>query len=197
MSINSPHGYLGSRPIRPARRLGLGLIALLLVLVGGTLGYVAFGYGVLDAVFQAVITVSTVGFGEVHRFGPGQKVFTIVLILTGVGSAAYSFTVLVETLFEGYLADEFGRRRMGRQIRDVRDHVVLCGWVAWGARSHTACVARRSRWSWSTPQQSVSAPLTGLPCVAMPPTRKSCALLGSIGPRRSLRRSMATPTTSM
>ena len=128
MSMNGPHGYLGSRPIRPARRLGLGLIALVLVLVGGSLGYMAFGYGVLDAVFQAVITVSTVGFGEAHRFGTGQKVFTIVLILTGVGSAAYSFTVLVETLLEGYLADEFGRRRMERQIRKVRGHVVLCGW---------------------------------------------------------------------
>jgi voltage-gated potassium channel len=128
MSISSPHGKPGSRPIRPARRLGLGLIALLLVLVGGTLGYVAFGYGVLDAVFQTVITVTTVGFGEVHRFGTGQKVFTIVLILTGVGSAAYSFSILVETLLEGYLADEFGRRRMERQIRQARDHVVLCGW---------------------------------------------------------------------
>src|SRR5450755_2473125 len=122
MSMNGSRGYLGSRPIRPARRLGLGLIALLLVLVGGTLGYVAFGYGVLDAVFQTVITVTTVGFGEVHRFGTGQKVFTIVLILTGVGSAAYSFSVAVETLLDGDLADEFGRRRMGRQMRDVRDH---------------------------------------------------------------------------
>jgi voltage-gated potassium channel len=128
MAVNSPRGHAGSRPIRHSRRLGLGLISLLLVLVGGTLGYVAFGYGVLDAVFQTVITVTTVGFGEVHRFGTGQKVFTIALILTGVGSAAYSFTVAVETLLEGDLADEFGRRRMERQIRQARDHVVLCGW---------------------------------------------------------------------
>src|ERR1022692_2762152 len=128
MSVNSPRGHAGSRPIRHSRRLGLGLISLLLVLVGGTLGYVAFGYGVLDAVFQTVITVTTVGFGEVHRFGTGQKVFTIALILTGVGAAAYSFTVAVETLLEGDLADEFGRRRMERQIRQARDHVVLCGW---------------------------------------------------------------------
>jgi voltage-gated potassium channel Kch len=125
MSLNSPRGHAGSRPIRHSRRLGLGLISLLLVLVGGTLGYVAFGYGVLDAVFQTVITV---GFGEVHRFGTGQKVFTIALILTGVGSAAYTFTVAVETLLDGDLADEFGRRRMERQIRQARDHVVLCGW---------------------------------------------------------------------
>ncbi len=122
MSVNSPRGHAGSRPIRHSRRLGLGLISLLLVLVGGTLGYVAFGYGVLDAVFQTVITV---GFGEVHRFGTGQKVFTIALILTGVGSAAYTFTVAVETLLDGDLADEFGRRRMERQIRQARGPVWL------------------------------------------------------------------------
>ena len=128
MSVSGPRGHAGSGPVRHSRRLGLGLIALLLVLVGGTLGYVAFGYGVLDAVFQTVITVTTVGFGEVHRFSTGQKVFTIALILTGVGAAAYCFTVAVETLLEGDLADEFGRRRMERQIRQARDHVVLCGW---------------------------------------------------------------------
>lgn len=128
MSANGSRSYAGSRPARYSRRLGIGLLALLLVLVAGTVGYVAFGYGVLDAFFQSVITVTTVGFGEVHRFSAGQKIFTIALILTGVGSAAYSFTVSIEALIEGYLADEFGRRRMERQIRQVRDHVVLCGW---------------------------------------------------------------------
>ena len=113
---------------RAARNLRLGLIGLFLVLVGGTIGYVAFGYGVLDAIFQTVITVSTVGFGEVHKFSAGQQVFTIVLILTGVGTVAYTFSMLVETLVEGYLADEFGRRRMRRQINGMRDHVVVCGW---------------------------------------------------------------------
>ena len=96
--------------------------------MGGTIGYVAFGYSVLDAVFQTVITVTTVGFGGVHKFSAGQQVFTIVLIVTGVGTVAYTFSMLVETLVEGYLADEFGRRRMGRQINGMRDHVVVCGW---------------------------------------------------------------------
>lgn len=110
------------------RRLRAGLIGLFVVLAAGTAGYVAFGYSVLDAVFQTVITVSTVGFGEVRRFSPGQEVFTIVLILGGVGTAAYTFSVLVETLVEGHLAGEFGRRRMERQITQMQDHVVVCGW---------------------------------------------------------------------
>ena len=105
-----------------------GLIGLMVVLVGGTVGYLLFGYSLLDAIFQTIITVTTVGFGEGHKFGNGQKIFTIVLIVTGVGTAAYTFSVGVETLVEGYLADEFGRRRMEKQIREMQGHVVLCGW---------------------------------------------------------------------
>jgi voltage-gated potassium channel len=120
--------FRDDRSGRPARRLRFGVIGLLGVLVGGTLGFVGFGYSLLDAVFQTVITISTVGFGEVHRFGAGQKVFAIVLILVGVGTAAYTFSVLVETLVEGYLADEFRRRRMERTIEGLHGHVILCGW---------------------------------------------------------------------
>jgi voltage-gated potassium channel len=121
-------GSRGDRSVRPARRLRFGVIGLLGVLVAGTLGFVGFGYSVLDAIFQTVITISTVGFGEVHRFGSGQKVFTILLILVGVGMAAYTFSVLVETLVEGYVTDEFRRRRMERQIENLHDHLILCGW---------------------------------------------------------------------
>jgi len=118
----------GDRATQTSRRLRFGLIGLLAVLVGGTIGYLAFGYGLVDAVFQTVITVSTVGFGQVHRFDTGQKVFTIALILVGVGTVAYTFSLLIETLVEGYLGDQFGRRRMERQIRELRGHVILCGW---------------------------------------------------------------------
>jgi voltage-gated potassium channel len=51
-----------------------------------------------------------------------------VLILTGVGTAAYTFSVLIEIFVEGYLGDTFGRRRMERQIKDMEGHVILCGW---------------------------------------------------------------------
>jgi voltage-gated potassium channel len=113
---------------RSTRRLRTGLISVLVVIAGGTIGYVGFGYGILDALFQTVITVTTVGFGEVRQFSAGAKVFTIVLIFAGVGTAGYTFTVLVETLVEGHLADSFGRRRMDQRIQAMTDHVVVCGW---------------------------------------------------------------------
>lgn len=127
--MSDPGGALmgSGRRIRP-RRLWVSLLALVLVIVGGTAGYVGFGYSVLDALFQTVTTVSTVGFGPAHPFHSGQKVFTIFLVLIGVGTAAYAAGVLVESLLEGYLGGAYRRRRMEQEIRSMRDHVIVCGW---------------------------------------------------------------------
>jgi voltage-gated potassium channel len=110
------------------RRLLIGLAGLLLVLVAGTAGYMAFGLSLLDAVFQTVITVSTVGFGEARPFDSGEKVFTIVLIFVGVAMAAYTFGVSIDSVVEGYLDGTFGRRRMQRRIGAMHGHMILCGW---------------------------------------------------------------------
>ena len=67
------------------RRLGLALVALTAVLVFGTVGYVLLGFAWLDALYQTVTTVSTVGFREVEPLSDTGQVFTMVLILVGVG----------------------------------------------------------------------------------------------------------------
>jgi voltage-gated potassium channel len=102
--------------------------ALLLVLLVGTVGYMVLGFGLLDAMYQTVTTVSTVGFREVQPLSAGGKVFTMVLILLGVGAALYAFSVLIETLIEGRLVNLLGRRRMEQSIASLRDHVIICGW---------------------------------------------------------------------
>ena len=103
-------------------------VMLSLVLVGGTIGYWLFGLSVLDAMYQTVTTVTTVGFEEVHPFGRGERVFTIVLIIVGVGTALYTFTLGVQMVVEGQLQTIVGRRRMDRKIANLSGHVVLCGW---------------------------------------------------------------------
>ena len=111
-----------------SRRLWISLATLALVIVVGTAGYMAFGYSLLDATFQTVTTVTTVGFGEVHKFGPGEKLFTIALVIVGVGTAAYAAGVLIESFVEDYLGGRLRRRRMERDISSLRDHVIVCGW---------------------------------------------------------------------
>ena len=112
----------------PFRRVQIGLVALALVVVIGTVGYSAFGYGPLDAVYQTVVTVSTVGYGFPHPPGAGAKIFTVVLILLGVGTALYTFTVTLELLIDGHMRELIRRRRMDRDIAGMTGHVVICGW---------------------------------------------------------------------
>jgi len=110
------------------RRLRLALALLTGVFVVGTVGYVVLGFSWLDALYQTVTTVATVGFREVQPLDATGKVFTVVLILVGVGTALYTFSVVLEMLLEGHLSQLFGRRRMDRKIAAMRSHVILCGW---------------------------------------------------------------------
>ncbi len=128
MSVGTPYSSTPEARRRTTKRLRAGLVAMVLVVIGGTVGYMLYGYGVLDALFQTMITVTTVGFGEVRQFNAGAKIFTIVLILAGVGTAGYTFSVLIESLVEGYLGDIFGRRRMEQRIHGMHGHVIICGW---------------------------------------------------------------------
>jgi voltage-gated potassium channel len=109
------------------RRLRFGLAALVGVLVIGTAGYVAFGFTVLDAAYQTVTTVSTVGFREVHPLSTGAQIFTMALILGGVGTALFTLTQVLEAVVEGQIQEVFGRRRMDRQIARMEGHVIVCG----------------------------------------------------------------------
>lgn len=104
------------------------LVALVAVVAIGTVGYEMLGFSWLDALYQTVTTVATVGFREVEPLSANGKVFTMLLILFGVGTTLYALGVLIETLIEGQLQDLLGRRRMQRTIEGLRDHVVICGW---------------------------------------------------------------------
>ena len=112
----------------PFRRMRIGLGALALVLLGGTIGYLFFGFGLLNAIYQAVITVTTVGFNSPHPLDTGSKVFTIVLILVGVGTALYAFSTVLEVLFEGQMRELVRSRKMEREVARMSGHVIVCGW---------------------------------------------------------------------
>ncbi|MGA2519854.1 MAG: potassium channel protein [Acidimicrobiales bacterium] len=112
----------------PFRRVRIGLTALVLVVAGGTVGYLVLGFGFLDALYQTVVTISTVGYAPPHALHGGGKVFTIFLILLGVGTALYSFSTVLEVLIEGHMRDLVRRRSMERKIERMSGHVVVCGW---------------------------------------------------------------------
>lgn len=111
----------------PRRRIWKALGALAVVLGGGTVGYWVLGLTPLDALYQTVITVSTVGFREMFAPTGANKVFTIVLILVGVSTGLYAFGAVLEVVIEGDLFDMWGRRRMERKICSLSNHVIVCG----------------------------------------------------------------------
>lgn len=121
-----------------------GILAVVTVILVGTTGYLVMGRTFIEALYQTIITISTVGFREVGEFGTAERVFTIGLILVGVGATLYTFTVLLETIIEGRLADLFGRRRMDRRIAEMRGHVIVCGWGRVG-RAIASALAKAGR----------------------------------------------------
>src|SRR5438034_10785883 len=110
--------------VSTTRRIQLALLALLGTLVAGSVGYVILGFSPLDAVYQTVTTITTVGFREVRPLTQAGKIFTIALILAGVGTALYAFSVVIESLVEGHLRQMLGRRRMERDIARMSGHAI-------------------------------------------------------------------------
>ncbi len=99
----------------------------MLVIVAGTAGYVILGFGFVEALYQTVTTITTVGFREVHPLSTMGEFFTVALILMGVGTALYTFGILLEALIEGHLRQQLRRRRMDRQIGRMAGHFIICG----------------------------------------------------------------------
>ena len=105
------------------------------MIVAGTVGYVILGFGYVDALYQTITTITTVGFREVHPLSTVGMFFTIALILMGVGTALYTFGILLEGLIEGHLRQQLERRRMDRQIGRMTGHFIICGWGRVGRAS--------------------------------------------------------------
>lgn len=116
------------RSLSLSRRLGTALSLFVLAMAVGTAGYMLLsGMTLVDALYQTVTTLSTVGFRELKPFGTVEKLFTISLILVGVGTVLYTLTLIVEEALEGDLRGRFYVRRMELEIEKLRDHYILCG----------------------------------------------------------------------
>ena len=116
-------------------RVRVALGALLAVIVFGTVGYIVLGFTPLEAMYQTVTTVATVGFREVRPLTAAGMVFTMVLILLGVGTVLYNLGVLVESVTEGHLRQHLERRRMDKRIAGLSGHIIICGYGRVGRAS--------------------------------------------------------------
>lgn len=107
------------------------LAALLvgLIVVCGTVGYVVLeGWSPWDAFYMTIITLTTVGYREVHPMSRIGEVFTSVLLIVGVGTMLYSFTLIGARVIEGTLQKQWERRRTGHMLDALHDHFIVCGY---------------------------------------------------------------------
>lgn len=112
----------------PSRRLLLLVLALAGVIAFATAWYALIeGFGWLSALFQAVTTISTVGYEEVQPLDTSGRVFTIIYIMSGIGVMFYVATAIIEQLVVGGLMEQFTGNRQERRIRGMQDHYVVCG----------------------------------------------------------------------
>jgi len=114
--------------MNPLRRLIVPGILLLTIITVGLVGYILIeGWSLLDALYMLVITLSTVGFKESHELSDAGRVLTMLLIISGVGTAVYAVGAFGEIIVEGQLIGYRRRRRMQKKIRDMKDHYIICG----------------------------------------------------------------------
>lgn len=104
------------------------LLAVLLVCLGSW-GYMLIeGWSSLDALYMTIITLATVGYGEVHEVSSIGRIYTIVLIVSGVGFFLYVIGAVIQFMVEGRVRVLMGRRRLDRKIARLKNHYIVCGY---------------------------------------------------------------------
>jgi voltage-gated potassium channel len=117
----------------PTRRIAFAAAALGVLVAAGTAGYALIeGWPLLDALYMTVTTLATVGYREVHPLSRAGLVFTMALILFGVGAALYLLTQIGELIVDGRLRAGLRRRSMERSIGKLEGHIVVCGYGRFG-----------------------------------------------------------------
>ncbi len=120
-------------PSSPGGRFLIAVAGVIAVIAVGMVGYIVIeGFSPLDALYMSVITISTVGYGEVHHLDTAGRIFTMVLIVVGVGTFLYLLTSIGEIVLEGQLREHLGATAMHRRIHNLKDHVIICGFGRFG-----------------------------------------------------------------
>jgi voltage-gated potassium channel len=113
----------------PLLRFRLPATLLAVVIAYGVTGYMLInGWNLLDAFYMTIITISTVGYGEVHPQSDAGRLFTTTLIVVGVGILLFAFGVFAETLADNSFGIFRRQRQMERRLNELRDHFIVCGY---------------------------------------------------------------------
>lgn len=109
-------------------KLQKALLLLVVVVATGVLGYTQIsGYSAVDALYMTVITISTVGFGEIQPLNDGEKLFTVFLITTSIVSFGYTVSAFTEYIVSGQLFQQLKLKKVQKRIEKLEGHTIICG----------------------------------------------------------------------
>jgi voltage-gated potassium channel len=115
------------------RRVLPALYVLVIIIGSGAAGYMVIEHwSFIDALYMTILTVTTVGYGEVHPLSQGGRIFSIFLMIGGVGGVLYTLSLFIQYLFEGQLGITLRRRQMKTEIAKLKGHFILCGYGRMG-----------------------------------------------------------------
>ena len=110
-------------------RILIAALAIVLLLSGGTIGFILIeDYSLLDAFFMTIITMSTVGYEEVEPLESGGKIFASILIICSFSTFAYAISVITTFFVTGQFKNSLAQRKMMKNINDLEGHTILCGY---------------------------------------------------------------------
>ncbi len=122
------------------------LILLFLIMAGGTIGFMLIeDFELIDAFYQTIITISTVGFGEVHEFSQEGKLFVSFLIITSFGTFAYAISSITTYIVSGDYKLYFKDYRTMKDISQLSGHTIVCGYGRVGKQAVATLVARNKK----------------------------------------------------
>ena len=111
------------------RHLVISSILLILIILFGTVGYMTIeGWSLVDSIYMTIITLTTVGFGEVHQISELGRLYTIIVIFLGGSFFVYVAGAIVQFMVEGRIRTILGRRRLDRKINQLKNHYIICGY---------------------------------------------------------------------
>ena len=112
----------------PILRVAFAFMVPILLVLGGTLGYAWIeGWELWESLYMTVITITTVGYGEVHPLSPMGQRFTILFLMFSFVAVGYSVTTVISFVFEGQIIQAMRGRRMKRLVSNLNDHYIICG----------------------------------------------------------------------
>lgn len=111
------------------KQVVISIILLMLIITVGIGGYMTIeGWGITDAAYMTLITLTTVGFGEIHPLSSVGRHFTMVIIVLGTSFFIYVGGSVVQFMVEGKIQTLMGRRKLDKKITRLKDHHIVCGY---------------------------------------------------------------------